>query len=219
MLVPTSAALLYWEVMARGGVLPSPRELLSCLRPSAGPMFCAFSLFDSFPRSPKSSCPSRLWGPSSEPPTLCTPPQEGTQCDSPNGGWGRGPRLREQLWGTQSPGATTCEPSQLPDTQLQRGQGSRRPAQWTSTVQRCPGDQGGPRTSPAGPEPFCPGPVSPLQMVAVPWLQVSTCHLHLQPSLCRSGFSRLAHLRAHIISGLLCHPHLGLCPSGYFPCS
>ncbi|XP_064436951.1 CCR4-NOT transcription complex subunit 3 isoform X5 [Mirounga angustirostris] len=68
--------------------------------------------------------------------------QEGTQCSGPSRGWGCGPRLREQHRGTQSPGATSREPSQLPDTQLQRGQGSRHPAQWTSTVQRCPRDQG-----------------------------------------------------------------------------
>lgn len=50
---------------------------------------------------------------------LLSPLQEGIQCSCPSRRWGRSPRLREQLWGTQPPRAPSREPSQLPDTQLQ----------------------------------------------------------------------------------------------------
>lgn len=105
-----------------------------------------------------SVCPSQV-------PSFLSPPQEGTQRCCSCWGWGCGPRLREQLRGTQPLGATSCEPSQLPDTQLQRGQGSWRPAQWASAVQHCPGDQGGPQVPPALP--------ASRQALAVPSLQAS----------------------------------------------
>ncbi|XP_075392528.1 CCR4-NOT transcription complex subunit 3 isoform X5 [Tenrec ecaudatus] len=81
-------------------------------------------------------------GPASRPPQPTSRHLEGTQLGSPSRGWRGSPGLSEHDRGAQPLGAIACEPPQLPNAQLQRGQGHRDLAQRAPAVQQCPRDQG-----------------------------------------------------------------------------